>query len=106
MKKRSHCKKVVFLEWIFVLVGFGHPAVKGHKDVPWVSHFHTLIPARRFCRPTMSGRHLLIAADTWQPWFLITQGDKGLSYSGIMWEVLQHLSQSMNFTYTMVKKVS
>ncbi len=44
----------------------------------------------------MSGQHLVIAADTWQPWFLITEeeeesegqeGGKSSRYSGIMWEV-------------------
>ena len=48
--------------------------------------------------------HLKVAGETWEPWFLITEhSDGSLSYSGVMWLVLQHLASVMGFTFEMVR---
>ena len=45
-----------------------------------------------------------IAAETWQPWFLIEEkSDGSLEYSGVMWLVLEHLASVLNFSYAMVR---
>ena len=52
----------------------------------------------------LSGKHLIVAGEIWQPWFNIEEHENGtLAYSGIMWEVLNYLATSLNFTYTMVR---
>ena len=51
----------------------------------------------------LNGRHLIVAAETWKPWFEIAErSDGSLAYNGIMLNVLLYLSESLNFTYTMV----
>lgn len=46
------------------------------------------------------GLHLRVAAEQWVPWLRITAEDdaRRLTYSGIMHNILQALSKSMNFT--------
>ncbi len=92
-------------------------------------------PANSPALPLSSQRHLLVAADTWMPWFSIQESDDGSrSYTGIMWEarakkaillfcilflvlhrvlyplppefqVVGHLSRSLNFTFEIVSQL-
>uniref|UniRef100_A0A0P4WK49 Ionotropic glutamate receptor L-glutamate and glycine-binding domain-containing protein n=1 Tax=Scylla olivacea TaxID=85551 RepID=A0A0P4WK49_SCYOL len=43
-----------------------------------------------------------VAAETWQPFFLIGQGDGGSQYSGIMWDLLLMLTSKMNVSVEIV----
>ncbi len=36
-------------------------------------------------------RHLLVAAETWRPWFEVLDTEEE-SYSGVCWEVISYLS--------------
>ena len=39
-------------------------------------------------------QHLILAGETWQPWFYIHEEDgRTTTYSGVMWDVLLHLAK-------------
>lgn len=66
-----------------------------------------LLPKRRsaISASSMRGRHVIIAAEKWPPWFDIEDRNDGKEplYSGIMWKMLGYLQESINFTYTIVR---
>ena len=50
-----------------------------------------------------NGRNLRMAAELWDPWFLIS-GESGTEkYSGIMPKILEYLQASLNFSITLVR---
>jgi hypothetical protein len=53
---------------------------------------------------SLRGRHIEIAAESWMPWFKITETESGdISFDGVMFDVLGYLQESINFTYVIVR---
>ena len=50
-----------------------------------------------------NGKRLMVAAETWKPWVLISKEAGEMKYSGIMLKVLEFLQESLNFTITMAR---
>ena len=50
-----------------------------------------------------NGRNLRMAAELWDPWFLISEESGQEKYSGIMPKILEYLQVSLNFTTTLVR---
>ena len=60
-------------------------------------------PANSPALPLSSQRHLLVAADTWMPWFSIQESDDGSrSYTGIMWEARAKKAILLLFIFSLV----
>ena len=54
----------------------------------------------------MNGKHFIVAAERWSPWFIIEENSVGsLMYSGIMWNFMEQVSSALNFTFTVVSVV-
>ena len=52
-------------------------------------------------RYNFNGRNLKMAAEVWDPWFLISEENGQVNYSGIMPKILKYLEVSLNFTTTL-----
>ena len=50
-----------------------------------------------------NGRNLRMAAEIWDPWFLISEESGKEKYSGIMPKILEFLQVSLNFTITLAR---
>ena len=50
-----------------------------------------------------NGRNLRMAAELWDPWFLISEESGQEKYSGIMPKILEYLQVSLNFTITLAR---
>ena len=52
----------------------------------------------------LSGKVLTVAAEKWQPWFVISEGDlETIAYSGVSHKILQFLESALNFTSKIVR---
>ena len=52
----------------------------------------------------LSGKVLTVAAEKWQPWFEISQGnEEHHAYSGVSYKILQFLENALNFTSKIVR---
>ena len=49
---------------------------------------------------SLSGQVLTVAAEKWQPWFVISED---MSYSGVSYKILQFLENALNFTSKIVR---
>ena len=50
-----------------------------------------------------NGREFRMAAETWKPFFIISEEPDGSSYSGVMAEILDYLQVSLNFTTSLAR---
>ncbi|XP_068218545.1 glutamate receptor ionotropic, kainate glr-3-like [Palaemon carinicauda] len=48
----------------------------------------------------LTGRHLIVGAQTWNPWVKTT--DASLGYTGILYKVLNTIANKLNFTYSVI----
>ena len=62
-----------------------------------------LVPSVKGQNETLNGKHLLIAAEHWPPFFIISGNLEHPVFSGVMSQVLGYLQTSMNFTSTIVR---
>ena len=52
----------------------------------------------------LSGKVLTVAAEKWQPWFVISEEDLGnIAYSGVSYKILQFLENALNFTSKIIR---
>ena len=51
----------------------------------------------------LNGRSLRMAAENWDPWLTISEGDGQVAYSGIMASILEYLQGALNFTTVLVR---
>ena len=52
----------------------------------------------------LNGKVLAVAAEKWQPWFVISKEDLGtIAYSGVSYKILQFLESALNFTSKIVR---
>ena len=52
----------------------------------------------------LGGKILTVAAEKWQPWFVISEEDLGnIAYSGVSHKILQFLESALNFTSKIVR---
>ena len=53
---------------------------------------------------SLSGKVLTVAAEKWQPWFVISEGNlETIAYSGVSHKILQFLENALNFTSKIVR---
>ena len=54
---------------------------------------------------SLSGKVLTVAAEKWQPWFVISEGEESekIAYSGVSHKILQFLESALNFTSKIVR---
>ena len=62
-----------------------------------------LIPGVLGTSSTLDGKHLIIAAEHWPPYLMISGDLEQPVISGVMSKVLNYLETSMNFTSTIVR---
>ena len=51
----------------------------------------------------LNGKSLRMAAENWDPWFTISEGQGQVVYSGIMASILEYLQGALNFTTVLVR---
>ena len=51
----------------------------------------------------LDGRNLIVAAEHWPPYFIISGDNEHQLFSGFMTMVLDYLEKSLNFTSTIVR---
>ena len=51
----------------------------------------------------LHGKHLIVAAEHWPPYFIISEDLEHPVLSGVMSQVLSYLQTSLNFTSTVVR---
>ena len=68
----------------------------------WISLL-LLIPSVLGTSPGLDGKHLIVAAEHWPPYFIISGDLEHPVFSGIMSQVLNYLQTSINFTSTIVR---
>ena len=54
-------------------------------------------------RNLLNGRSLRMAAENWDPWLTISEGQGQVEYSGIMASILEYLQGALNFTTVLVR---
>lgn len=62
-----------------------------------------LVPNVLGTSTALNGKHLIVAAEHWPPYFMISGDLKHPVLSGVMSQVLSYLQTSLNFTSTVVR---
>ena len=78
--------------------------MKHSEQISWICLL-LLIPSVLGTRTStgLDGKHLIIAAEHWPPYFIISGDLEHPVFSGVMSLVLRYLQTSLNFTSTIVR---